>query len=191
MKLKKLLTVIGLTIISLIIVVCIGFTLGELSKSFEGKTKESLSKPYCINLVNKTGVAAYDTIVLLAAQELDINHANITLYSLDQKTMSLTFGSNTALAVTRKNEWCINTYSITSIPVDIETAIRTLTHEMVHVQQLHTNKLGTMGNSIRFGDMVYDPATIRYENRPWEIEADKVGDSIANIIHEKWLAKRK
>lgn len=188
MKLKKLLTAIGLTIITLLMIMFVGSTL-ELV--FKGKTEKPLSKSYCINLVNKTGVAAYDTIVLLAAQELDINHANITLYSLDQKTMNLTFGSNTALAVTRKNEWCINTYSITSIPVDIETAIKTLTHEMVHVQQLHTNKLGTMGNSIRFGDMVYDPATIRYENRPWEIEADRVGDSIANIIHEKWLAKRK
>ena len=61
--------------------------------------------------------------------------------------------------------------------------INTLAHEMVHVKQYITGELSEdldvwKGKNVNSDDIDYD-------DQPWEIEADKVGD----ILDEKWNAR--
>ena len=83
------------------------------------------------------------------------------------------------------DEDCISTILMeVDIKQDRDELINTLAHEMVHVKQYITGELSEdldvwKGKKINSDDIDYD-------DQPWEIEADKVGDE----LDAKWNDRR-
>jgi hypothetical protein len=57
-----------------------------------------------------------------------------------------------------------------------EETLRTIAHEMVHLKQYCKKELNEQMNT--WCGVTVNPDLIPYDQRPWEIEAHKIGDSL-------------
>ena len=66
------------------------------------------------------------------------------------------------------------------------TAISTIAHELIHLQQYEMNWLKHLGGKavIWKGDTIYDITEIDYPDREWEIDAFKHGPNLAADIKD-------
>jgi hypothetical protein len=62
--------------------------------------------------------------------------------------------------------------------------IKALSHETIHIAQFATRRLRHLSGSfrVRFEKDIYVSSHVRYEDRPWEIEAHDLEDKILDYI---------
>lgn len=77
-------------------------------------------------------------------------------------------------------------YAIYLDDLDRKTAIRVISHELIHLQQYHSKRLINLGDGIVTWEGNYvDVLSLPYNERPWEREAfDKQSDLEKKLIKE-------
>ena len=172
MKTKHWIGVIVLLVIALII-----YLASRPERTFENY--EFNNRNAVFNLHKK---AYLDTIVQVGLDRLSISNVVVVIRNQDQ-AQSLGGDYETDAYIKTNGDQ----YAIFVKPgISRASAISTIAHELIHLQQYEMNWLKTLGGKavIWKGDTIYDITEIDYPDREWEIDAFKHGPNLADNIKE-------
>lgn len=117
-------------------------------------------------VVNQSEMVYADTIVLAGLHGLNIKYVRVLISDLDIKMIDNMEYQAYIFPVAN------NTYVIRIKNLLREDAIEVLSHELIHLKQIHDQILINDGNMIYWGIIRYDIEHLpEYFDRPWEIDA--------------------
>lgn len=119
------------------------------------------------NFVNNRTEADYlDTLILAGLHELDIKNTVLLILPLQNKNVS---DELSIKAHIRKAE---GGYIIWIDDLNRETNIEVIAHELIHLQQYHTESLVLKGDTLIWKDQIYNVNSLpSYDQRDWETDA--------------------
>ena len=138
------------------------------------------------SVLNQTNQKYLDTLVLIGLEELQIENVEVEIKTLTDEVQQQ-FGDNsyTLNAAIVGNKYQFILY-ITDMPRS--SATETIAHELIHLQQYHTEKLKILNQTqLRWDGKVLDKeifAYIPYEQREWEIEAFRNQTTLKDKINK-------
>lgn len=131
---------------------------------------------------NRTSVNYLDTLVLAGLHELDIKNTVLLILPLQNKNVS---DELSIKAHIRKAE---GGYIIWIDDLNRETNIEVIAHELIHLQQYHTESLVLKGDTLIWKDQIYNVNSLpSYDQRDWETDAfskqTDLKQKIKNILY--------
>jgi hypothetical protein len=170
----------------LIIILSALFVLGiwfiiKYSKSVDVPFKSvSFSDNNFVN--NRTKVNYLDTLVLAGLHQLEIKNTALLILPLQNKNVS---DELSVKAHIRKAE---GGYIIWIDDLSRETNIEVIAHELIHLQQYHSESLIIQGDTLFWKDQIFNIHSLPpYDQRDWETDAfSRQGDlklKIKNILY--------
>lgn len=137
-------------------------------------------------VVNHTNMKFADTIVLAGLHALNIKNVDVLILPMDiSRTNDVHFEAyiihlkrDPSLNIDPSKE---NKYLIRIKNFSRMQSIEILSHELIHLKQMNTLKLGDNGKFIIWNNKVYENIP-DYFDRPWEIEAFNQQDDLKNKI---------
>lgn len=120
------------------------------------------------HVANLTSRTYLDTILVAGLKELKIENTFIvikTLTNTEKDFVGITYDIE-GLVVNSGDQ-----YIIYIIDTNKDKSIDILSHELIHFTQYYKKQLLIKGASVVWKDSLYDGINIKYEERPWEIDA--------------------
>ena len=131
-----------------------------------------------------------DSLEFYAETLLPGEHHKINLYleigGRDPYKKFLSYGNKAYLTVNNKG---YNLFMRANLPLKQQLII--MAHETVHLEQNHTKRLATLGNTLCFWEgELFVLTDDNYSKRPWEIEAFAKQDELYNqFVESKRISK--
>lgn len=119
----------------------------------------------------------YDTILMVAMDEVELAGFNVILRELSDKTKSQFDGELKAHIRYENDDFYLFTNTM-----DRKEAIEVFSHEVIHMLQYRSgNLIYTNGNVTWMGE-VLDLNSKEYEQRPWEMEAFQQQTKLISLV---------
>jgi len=147
------------------------------------KNKNTFVFPNSIIVQNNTEYKSIDTLIMLSANKL-FNYDTINIKVYYMQTSIVTTEDFIVYAYIQKDPNIDHSY-ILFLNRDISVSVeKIIAHEMVHLKQLEDGDLvqNSLGHVIYKGDSI-NLYKIKYNNRPYEIEAFKNESIIKNKLN--------
>lgn len=173
----KKVTVIVLLIILLVTLI---FLFTKKEKKFKQIELTNTSQ-----IFNSTKYAYYDTIVSIGLSQLGINGVTISIIPLSDKAKENFLSQGGDLnAHIRESQ---GDYFLFIEPTSKSQSITIISHELIHLQQYHTQKLYYEYGVVYWEGQPYSLDETIYTQRPWEEEAfskeKDLSQKISNILY--------
>lgn len=154
-------------LICTLILIILGYTIYRINKYQERSfVKMSFTNSNYIN--NKTELKYLDTILYVTLDYFKLSGLSVTISNIPKITNS-SLGENYDLNGYIKGENL--QYVIYIAKMNKYDCIKTIIHEVIHLQQYHSNNLQVFGNTVIWKYEIYNLQNTKYEDRPWEKEA--------------------
>lgn len=141
------------------------------------------------NFIFNTSEMSYaDTIVSIGLDALKIDSVIVVIKPISSfKTIRDNFGEITLKAYIIGNS--SNQYVIYLSKYYRKQLIDIVSHELIHLKQYYNKELIVDGNVVIWRNSVFDYSSIKYENRPWEIDAEINKYKVIDYINDKLYNK--
>lgn len=87
-----------------------------------------------------------------------------------------------ALVFKNNNLYIMNIYGVFTF----SALKKMIVHECVHIEQMEKGDLIINGNAYTYKGVEYDASKIKYDKRPWEIDAIKRTDEVLKIVQQQY-----
>ena len=169
MNKKKIIVIIAILLLAIWTIIKLN---QENDKSFSRVTFDNKN-----SVINQSEMIFVDTIVMAGLHELNIDSVKVLIRKLDVKKI----GDIELKAYILPKDH--NNYIIYIEKNSRDNAIEILAHELIHLQQFHTEKLLESDNVLIWdNNIVYLNNIPEYLERPWEIEAFENQTELKNRI---------
>jgi hypothetical protein len=134
-------------------------------------------------IINNTGRAYIDTIVHVGLNSLDIKNTTLVINNLDNELKNKLSKDMILRAFIIKQP---KRYIIWVDDFGKNETITTLSHELIHLKQYHTNKIIIINQNVIWNGKLYENVNDSdYNLRPWEIEAFSNQNDLSKKIKSK------
>lgn len=138
-------------------------------------------------MVNRSSQSFLDTIVSVGLDSLGIEEVTVMIKDIEfQRDLGDDYQ---AAAYVEASDWWIgNQYLIYIKKGSRNEMIKILSHELIHIQQYHTQKLMyDKGDYLVWDGDSLNILEIPYDKRPWEIEAFEISPELESKIKKTLL----
>jgi hypothetical protein len=170
---NKFILWIGVVIVAILMIFVV-LNLEDANKPFN-----KIKLPNNNNTVNIIFPTYYDTIMSVALNELGIKNQVISFYQLTDGAKNNFEGDLKAHI-----RYHLGIFYLYTENMNRKTAISVLSHEAVHIQQYVSGELYYSNGIVSWRGQNYDLNTIKYDEREWENEAFKKGNSLAIKVEQ-------
>lgn len=133
-------------------------------------------------VMNHSGIQFMDTVVSVGLAELNISGVYVIVKKMSSDKVRNIINGETlhlnAYIIGGRNQYIIyinNLSRYTSIPV--------ISHELIHLKQLRDNELTIFTNNyVKWKSDTLNSLDMKYNERPWEIEAHSLGNELSKKI---------
>jgi predicted metallopeptidase len=145
----------------------------------------SLSENNIVN--NRTNLKYLDTIVKVGLDSLGVKNVVVVINKINEleKEVANSNMSLSAILIVQKPVYLIKVNSKT---INIKT-IEVIAHELIHIKQYEENRLFVDSKNVFWNGIDYSNVRLEYHNLPWEVEAFKQDDILANKIRKTLIKK--
>lgn len=169
-------------IISGLIIILLGFGIWLIIKANRDMPFKQVTFTDNNFVNNRTETDYLDTLILAGLHELDIKNTVLLILPLQNKNVS---DELSIKAHIRKAE---GGYIIWIDDLNRETNIEVIAHELIHLQQYHTESLVLKGDTLIWKDQIYNVNSLpSYDQRDWETDAfskqTDLKQKIKNILY--------
>jgi hypothetical protein len=126
--------------------------------------------PQTITVHNYTSNPKTDTVAMVILNKIMLyDTMTVNIYKLNDIFDNQDFVINAHVI---KNVFVPHTYNIfIRSYLNLYTIEYSLSHEFIHIDQMERNRLIIYQNTYSWNDTIYNMKDVKYENRPYEIEA--------------------
>jgi hypothetical protein len=172
-------------IIGVLIALFLGIILYYLNRYNKVEYFKSIELTDNNGIVNVTKQKYMDTVVSVGLDVLNIKDNYVTIREMPDEIKGR-FNDQNSLDLTASIIGANDQYIIYIDNVDRITAIKSLSHELIHLQQYSSNRLSVIGSGVViWNGKEINVLDIPYNDRPWEIEAFKGQYELEKKILEK------
>jgi hypothetical protein len=119
----------------------------------------------------------YDTILMVAMDEVELAGFNVILRELSDKTKSQFDGELKAHIRYENDDFYLFTNTM-----DRKEAIEVFSHEVIHMLQYRSGNLSYANGNVTWMGEVLDLNSKEYEQRPWEMEAFQQQTKLISLV---------
>lgn len=161
---KKIITII-------LIILFLGLIIFYLNRNNKSEYFKSIDLTDNNGIVNVTKQNFMDTVVSVGLDILKVKNNYITIRDMPDDIKN-NFNNQNNMDLTASIIGANDQYIIFINNVDRVTAIKSLAHELIHLQQYNSGKLRVIGSGVVIWDgKEINVLDIPYNDRPWEMEA--------------------
>ena len=172
-------------IIIVLSILFLGLILFYLNRQNKVEYFKSIDLSENNSVVNTTKQYYMDTVVSVGLDILNIKEDYITVRDMPDEIKGR-FSEQNNLDLTASIVGANDQYVIYIDNVDRYTAIKSLSHELIHLRQYSSGKLRVIGSGVVIWEgKEINVLDIPYNDRPWEIEAFKEQNDLEKKILEK------
>ena len=176
--------------VKLILGVILGLIIGIIlyfTFTYDEKYFNEVELPKTPYVVNNSNMSYMDTIVAVGIQQLELKPVSVMIKNMTNETRPPNIEGNITEAYIIGDPK-LGQYLIFVSNMNREKAIKILAHELVHLKQYETGKIvmNEERSTLTWNGKTYTVDNLPlYENRGWELEAEREAVSLRTKIKSK------